>query len=107
MQSIGKSQQQNRRNFSSQQKRFLFYWQRIAAVLLIPLLIATLGIYFSVRQKHQPTPLFGKQFLLQTGKIANTTSDGTTVWLNSDQNSPTRPFSLPMNEQFNWRERHI
>ena len=65
-------------------KRFLFYWQRIAAVLLLPLLIATLGIYFFQTAKTTTNPIVWQTISTPNGVRSQIQlPDGTRVWLNS------------------------
>lgn len=65
-------------------KSFLFYWQRIAAILLLPLLIATICIYFSRTAKTTTGPVVWQTISTPNGvKSQIQLPDGTTVWLNS------------------------
>ncbi len=65
-------------------KKFLFYWQRIAAVLLLPLLIATLGIYFFQTAKTTTNPIVWQTISTPNGVRSQIQlPDGTRVWLNS------------------------
>lgn len=65
-------------------KKFLFYWQRIAAVLLLPLLIATLGIYFFQTAKTTTSPIVWQTISTPNGVRSQIQlPDGTRVWLNS------------------------
>jgi len=71
--------------FSKPRISFLTYFQRIAAILILPLLIASAYYYFNSGQKHDP----------QTSVVYNTAEtplgmrssltlpDGTKVWLNA------------------------
>lgn len=80
-------------------KRFLFYWQRIAAILFLPLLIATLGIYFSRTAKTPTEPIVWQTISTPKGvKSQIQLSDGTTVWLNSGSKL-TYPSSFSSNER--------
>lgn len=80
-------------------KRFLFYWQRIAAVLLIPLLIATLGIYFFRTTKTPTNPIVWQTISTPNGVRSQIQlPDGTTVWLNSGSKL-TYPSIFSANER--------
>jgi ferric-dicitrate binding protein FerR (iron transport regulator) len=62
-----------------------FYWKKIAAVLLIPLLIGNL-IYFSFRTNNhlaKQEPVYNELFAAFGTRSALKLSDGTAVWLNS------------------------
>ncbi|MGC1392453.1 MAG: FecR domain-containing protein [Bacteroidales bacterium] len=62
-----------------------FYWKKIAAVLLIPILIGNL-IYFSFRTNSHLTkqrPVYNELFAAFGTRSALKLSDGTSVWLNS------------------------
>jgi len=71
---------QTKRNM---QKSFLFYWQRIAAILLLPLLILS-GIYF-FRNNLTPNDTVVWQTITTPPGVKSQARlpDGTTVWLNS------------------------
>jgi len=62
-----------------------FYWKRIAAVLIIPLVLANL-LYFIYRVPDKTTslePVYNELFAAFGTRSAIKLSDGTSVWLNS------------------------
>jgi len=62
-----------------------FYWKKIAAVLLIPLVIGNL-LYFSFRSNNhlaKQEPVYNELFAAFGTRSALKLSDGTAVWLNS------------------------
>jgi transmembrane sensor len=64
---------------------FGYYWKKIAAVLLIPLLIGNL-LYFGLRtnkQLEKQEPVYNELFAAFGTRSALKLSDGTAVWLNS------------------------
>lgn len=65
------------------QKSFLFYWQRIAAVLLLPLLIS--GIIYFLQAKHTSNNSAVWQTITTPPGVKSHVQlpDGTSVWLNS------------------------
>ncbi len=67
-----------------QNKGFLYYWQRIAAVLLLPLLIAG-TIFFLAKQDRAPENSVVWQTVVTPPGIKSqvTLPDGTHVWMNS------------------------
>jgi len=65
------------------QKSFLFYWQRVAAILLLPLLILG-GIYFSLNNRTPNDAIVWQTITTPSGvKSQAQLPDGTMVWLNS------------------------
>ena len=63
--------------------RFLFYWQRIAAILLLPLLLAG-GIYFYRNNETTENTIVWQTITTPPGiKSQAQLPDGTMVWLNS------------------------
>lgn len=80
-------------------KSFLFYWRRIAAILLLPLLIATICIYFSRTAKTTTGPVVWQTISTPNGvKSQIQLPDGTTVWLNSGSKL-TYPSSFSFDER--------
>jgi ferric-dicitrate binding protein FerR (iron transport regulator) len=71
--------------FKSPKTNFWQYWKKIAAVLIIPLLLGNL-LYFSFHPKN-PTgnrePIYNELFAAFGTRSALKLSDGTSVWLNS------------------------
>ena len=71
--------------FKSPESNFWYYWNRIAAVLLIPLLLGNL-FYFSlshnIYSRHK-VPVYNEMFTAFGTRSAFKLSDGTSVWLNS------------------------
>ena len=65
------------------QKGFLFYWQRIAAILLLPLLIS--GIVYFMQAKHTSSNTVVWQTIFTPPGVKSHVKlpDGTFVWLNS------------------------
>jgi transmembrane sensor len=62
---------------------FGYYWKKIAAVLLIPLLIGNL-LYFGLRTNEQnQEPVYNELYAAFGTRSALKLSDGTAVWLNS------------------------
>jgi ferric-dicitrate binding protein FerR (iron transport regulator) len=76
----------NRRvTFKSPTTNFWYYWKRIAAVLIIPLILGNL-FYFSLHPKIYSThqePVYNELFAAFGTRSALKLSDGTSVWLNS------------------------
>jgi transmembrane sensor len=71
--------------FKSPATNFLYYWKKIAAVLLIPLVIGNI-LYFSFRSNSSFThqePVYNELFAAFGTRSALKLSDGTSVWLNS------------------------
>jgi ferric-dicitrate binding protein FerR (iron transport regulator) len=71
--------------FKSPVPGFWFYWKKIAAVLLIPLVLGNL-LYFSFRTNNQLSkqePVYNELFAAFGTRSALKLSDGTSVWLNS------------------------
>jgi len=71
--------------FKSSATNFWHYWKKIAAVLLIPLILGNL-IYFSFRSSNYSTaqePVYNEIFAFFGTRSALKLSDGTSVWLNS------------------------
>jgi transmembrane sensor len=69
----------------SQAPNIWFYWKKIAAVLLIPLVIGNL-IYFSLHTNShlsKQEPVYNELFAAFGTRSALKLSDGTEVWLNS------------------------
>lgn len=61
--------------------RFIYYFQRIAAILILPVLIA-LGVYISKSYQQQPLIAFN-EVVAPYGMVSNLTlPDGSKVWLN-------------------------
>lgn len=72
----------NRRIKERQWKKWYLYVQRVAAVLLLPLLL--LSGFLLVRQPREATPVFYLEARMTPGMIGSTLlPDGTKVWLNS------------------------
>jgi transmembrane sensor len=72
-------------NFISPSTSFWNYWKKIAAVLLIPLILGNL-LYFSFSSKNRFThqePVYNELFAAFGTRSALKLSDGTSVWLNS------------------------
>lgn len=72
-------------NFKSPATNFWYYWKKIAAVLLIPLILGNL-LYFSFRSNNYSTnqePVYNELFAAFGTRSALKLSDGTSVWLNS------------------------
>lgn len=75
-------QKVNRRIKEKQWKKWYLYVQRVAVVLLLPLLL--LSGFLLVRQPREATPLFYLEARMTPGMIGSTLlPDGTKVWLNS------------------------
>jgi ferric-dicitrate binding protein FerR (iron transport regulator) len=75
----------NRVVFKSPKTNFWQYWMKIAAVLIIPLLLGNL-LYFSFHPKNLTThkePVYNELFAAFGTRSALKLSDGTSVWLNS------------------------
>ena len=71
--------------FKSPNTNLWYYWKKIAAVLLIPLVLGNL-LYFSFRaNNHLPKqePVYNELFAAFGTRSALKLSDGTSVWLNS------------------------
>lgn len=71
--------------FKSPATNFLYYWKKIAAVLLIPLVLGNI-LYFSFRSNSSFTykePVYNELFAAFGTRSALKLSDGTSVWLNS------------------------
>jgi transmembrane sensor len=66
-------------------RSFWYYWQKIAAVLLIPLTIGTLlSIYlYSYKSISSGEPVYNELYATFGTRSALKLSDGTSVWLNS------------------------
>jgi ferric-dicitrate binding protein FerR (iron transport regulator) len=64
-------------------KRFLFYWQRIAAIILLPLIIG--GAVYFIQAKHTSNNSVVWQTIVTPPGVKShlQLSDGTLVWLNS------------------------
>lgn len=78
----GKSEQSP----SNNQKGFLFYWQRIAAIMLLPLLIGG-AIYFIQAKNTLSNSVVWQSISTPPGvKSQVQLPDGTIVWLNSETN---------------------
>jgi transmembrane sensor len=70
--------------FPNLQKGFLFYWQRIAAVLLLPLLLLG-SIYFFLGKQMENDNTVWQTITTPPGVKSQTQlPDGTKVWLNSE-----------------------
>lgn len=68
-------------NASRKKTRFIHYFQRIAAILILPALIA-LGVYISKSYQQQPLIAFN-EVVAPYGMVSNLTlPDGSKVWLN-------------------------
>ncbi len=75
----------NRVVFKSPRTNFWQYWMKIAAVLIIPLLLGNL-LYFSFHPKNLTThqkPVYNELFAAFGTRSSLKLSDGTSVWLNS------------------------
>ena len=71
--------------FKSPATNFWYYWKKIAAVLLIPLVLGNL-LYFVFRANNNSTnqePVYNELFAAFGTRSALKLSDGTSVWLNS------------------------
>jgi transmembrane sensor len=71
--------------FKSQSANFWYYWKKIAAILLIPLLLGNL-LYFAFRANSNVAtqePIYNELFAAFGTRSALKLSDGTSVWLNS------------------------
>jgi ferric-dicitrate binding protein FerR (iron transport regulator) len=71
--------------FKSPSTNFLYYWKKIAAVLLIPLVLGNL-LYFLFRSNNWSTnqrPVYNELFAAFGTRSALKLSDGSSVWLNS------------------------
>jgi len=71
--------------FKSPATNFLYYWKKVAAVLLIPLVLGNL-FYFLFRSNNHSTnqePVYNELFAAFGTRSALKLSDGTSVWLNS------------------------
>ncbi|MDO9341621.1 MAG: DUF4974 domain-containing protein, partial [Bacteroidales bacterium] len=71
--------------FKSPATNFWYYWKKIAAVLLIPLILGNL-LYFSFRSNKYSTnqePVYNELFAAFGTRSVLKLSDGTSVWLNS------------------------
>jgi len=71
--------------FKSPSTNFWHYWKKIAAVLLIPLVLGNL-LYFLFRSNNHSTnqePVYNELFAAFGTRSALKLSDGTSVWLNS------------------------
>jgi len=71
--------------FKSPATNFWYYWKKIAAFLLIPLVLGNL-FYFSLRAKNyskNQEPIYNELFAAFGTRSALKLSDGTSVWLNS------------------------
>jgi ferric-dicitrate binding protein FerR (iron transport regulator) len=71
--------------FISQSANFWYYWKKIAAILLIPLLLGNL-LYFAFRDNSNVAtqePIYNELFAAFGTRSALKLSDGTSVWLNS------------------------
>jgi transmembrane sensor len=71
--------------FKSSVTNFWYYWKKIAAVLLIPLVLGNL-LYFSFCAKNyskNQEPIYNELFAAFGTRSALKLSDGTSVWLNS------------------------
>ena len=71
--------------FKSTATNFWFYWKKIAAVLLIPLVLGNLLYYIIRANSNVPTqePIYNELFAAFGTRSALKLSDGTSVWLNS------------------------
>jgi len=71
--------------FESPVANFWYYWKKVAAVLLIPLVIGNL-LYFMLRTGNQSAnqePVYNELYAAFGTRSALKLSDGTSVWLNS------------------------
>ncbi len=69
---------------ASSKKSFWFYWQRIAAVLLIPLFISVLLLlYFRPANPDRTDAVFNEVFAARGTRSSFRLSDSTLIWLNS------------------------
>ena len=71
--------------FKSPATNFWYFWKKIAAVLLIPLILGNI-LYYSFRPKNYSThqePIYNELFAAFGTRSALKLSDGTSVWLNS------------------------
>jgi len=75
----------NRVTFRSSSSGFWYYWKRIAAILLIPLILGNI-LYFMFGGKNyqrNQVPIYNELFAAFGTRSALKLSDGTSVWLNS------------------------
>jgi len=71
--------------FKSPSANFWYHWKKIAAILLIPLLLGNL-LYFAIRANRKVAtqkPIYNELFAAFGTRSALKLSDGTSVWLNS------------------------
>jgi transmembrane sensor len=71
--------------FKSRITNFWYHWKKIAAVLLIPLILGNI-LYFSFHPKNfsqRQEPVYNELFATFGTRSALKLSDGTSVWLNS------------------------
>ncbi|MPM79676.1 hypothetical protein SDC9_126715 [bioreactor metagenome] len=83
-----------------EQTRFLVWWQRVAAVIVIPLLVVSLYLFFSRQSKEDIVSR--QEIIAPRGTYTQTTlPDGSTVWLNSGSKlSYSIPFKKSKREIF-------
>ena len=83
-----------------EQIRFLIWWQQVAAVIVIPLLVVSLYLFFSRQSKEDITSQ--QEIIAPRGTYTQTTlPDGSTVWLNSGSKlSYSIPFKKNKREIF-------
>ena len=88
------------RSVLKEERGILYYWQRVAAILLLPLLIVS-GIYFFVGNQRTGNELAWQTITTPPGvKSQAELPDGTKVWLNSGS-------SLKYPATFSGKERNV
>jgi ferric-dicitrate binding protein FerR (iron transport regulator) len=75
----------NRFTFRSSSAGFWYYWKKIAAILLIPLILGNIlyFMYGGKNYKRNQEPIYNELFAAFGTRSAIKLSDGTSVWLNS------------------------
>jgi len=70
-------------SFKDPETNFWYYWRRIAAILLIPLVIGNLLYFLFSNSSTNKEPVYNELFAAFGTRSALKLSDGTSVWLNS------------------------
>jgi ferric-dicitrate binding protein FerR (iron transport regulator) len=66
-----------------QRKSLYEYWQRVAAILFLPLLLASAGLYYYQQVREERQPVIWQTVTVTNGLRAQVKlADGSTVWLN-------------------------